>query len=113
MLDYEAYARAILVGLVKHPDAIKVRRSDDEGGILLTLDLHKEDMGRVIGKAGITIKGVRSILHAAGMQRQARVSLKINEPEGSTHPSAKLKEKRPDTVAQTRELDDVLGELAI
>ena len=68
--------------LVDNPDDVKVNRTVDEMGVLLTLDVHKDDMGKIIGRAGNTAKALRTLLRVVGMKNDARVNLKINEPEG-------------------------------
>lgn len=70
--------------LVDHPDDVKVNRTVDEMGVLLTLDVHSEDMGKIIGRSGNTAKAIRTLLRVVGMKNDARVNLKINEPEGGT-----------------------------
>ena len=56
-------------------------------GVLLTLDLHGDDMGKVIGRSGNTAKAIRTLLRVVGMKHNARVNLKINEPAGSARGS--------------------------
>jgi ribosomal protein S3 len=51
-------------------------------GVLFTLDLHADDMGKVIGRSGNTAKAIRTLLRVVGMKHNARVNLKINEPPG-------------------------------
>lgn len=68
--------------LVDNPDDVKVTRTVDEMGVLLTLDVNKDDMGKIIGRAGNTAKALRTLLRVVGMKNDARVNLKINEPEG-------------------------------
>lgn len=70
--------------LVDHPEMVKVDRKIDEMGVLITLDVHAEDMGMVIGREGMTAKALRTLLRVIGARNNARVNLKINEPEGST-----------------------------
>ncbi|MFT7557551.1 MAG: putative RNA-binding protein YlqC (UPF0109 family) [Planctomycetota bacterium] len=70
--------------LVDNQDAVKVTRTVDEMGVLLTLDVHPEDMGKVIGRKGATAKAIRTLLRVVGMKYNARVNMKINEPEGGT-----------------------------
>ena len=72
----------VVKNLVDKPDAVKVNRVVDEMGVLLTLDIDPEDMGKVIGRMGNTAKAVRTLLRVVGMKNNARVNLKINEPEG-------------------------------
>jgi hypothetical protein len=51
-------------------------------GVLLELSVSPEDMGKVIGKAGATAKSIRTLLRVLGSRNDARVNLKIVEPEG-------------------------------
>lgn len=74
------YLTAILTGLVTYPEAIKVNQTADEMGVLLTVSVHAEDMGRVIGRSGETAKSIRRILKAHGFAHQQNVSMKVMEP---------------------------------
>ena len=78
----QEFLEFVVKGLVEHPEAVKIGRSVDEMGVLLTLDLHPEDMGKVIGRSGNTAKAIRTLLRVVGMKHNARVNLKINEPPG-------------------------------
>lgn len=78
----------VVKGLVEHPEEVKIGRTVDEMGVLLTLDLHPDDMGKVIGRSGNTAKAIRTLLRVVGMKHNARVNLKINEPAGSTRGAA-------------------------
>ena len=69
--------------LVDNPDDVKVERKIDEMGVLISLDVNPKDMGMVIGREGATAKALRTLLRAIGAKNNARVNLKINEPEGS------------------------------
>jgi uncharacterized protein len=68
--------------LVDHPNDVKINRTVDEMGVLMTLTVNPEDMGKVIGRSGNTAKAIRTLLRVVGMKNNARVNLKINEPEG-------------------------------
>lgn len=68
--------------MVDNPENVKVDSRTDEMGVLLTLDLHPADMGKVIGRAGNTAKALRVLLRVVGMKENARINLKINEPAG-------------------------------
>lgn len=80
----QEFLEFVIKGLVEHPEDIKVHRVVDEMGVLLTLDLNAEDMGKVIGRSGNTAKAIRTLLRVVGMKHNARVNLKINEPVGGT-----------------------------
>jgi len=60
-----------------------------------------EDMGLLIGRSGSTAKAVRTLARIVGMRNNARVNLKIEEPEGGRVPPA----------GKTKNVDDVMGEL--
>lgn len=72
----------VVKSLVENPDDVKISRSVDEMGVLLTLSVNPGDMGKVIGRMGNTAKAIRTLLRVVGMKNNARVNLKINEPEG-------------------------------
>ena len=78
----QAFLEYVVKALVDHPDSVQVNRKVDEMGVLLTLDIHAEDMGKIIGRSGNTAKALRTLLRVVGMKNNARVNLKINEPEG-------------------------------
>lgn len=72
----------VVKALVDHPEEVKIQRTVDEMGVLMTLSVNPEDMGKVIGRSGNTAKAIRTLLRVVGMKNNARVNLKINEPEG-------------------------------
>jgi predicted RNA-binding protein YlqC (UPF0109 family) len=80
----QEFLEFVVRGLVEHAGDVKIGRVVDEMGVLLTLDLHPDDMGKVIGRSGNTAKAIRTLLRVVGMKHNARVNLKINEPAGST-----------------------------
>lgn len=81
------FLEMVVRSLVDNPDAVKIERSVDEMGVLLTLDVHADDMGKIIGRSGNTAKAIRTLLRVVGMKHDARVNLKINEPEGGRGPA--------------------------
>ena len=82
----QEFLEVVVKSLVDHPETVKVNRTVDEMGVLLTLDVHAEDMGKIIGRSGNTAKAIRTLLRVVGMKNDARVNLKINEPEGGRGP---------------------------
>ncbi len=74
----------VVKALVDNPNDVKITRTVDEMGVLMTLEVNGADMGKVIGRSGNTAKAIRTLLRVVGMKNNSRVNLKINEPEGST-----------------------------
>lgn len=93
--------------LVDKPEAVKVERKIDEMGVLITLDVDPQDMGMVIGREGMTAKALRTLLRVIGARNNARVNLKINEPEGSTRGNRQEKHE------EKKSLDDVMNDIQI
>lgn len=79
-----SFLEFLVKSIVDHPEDVKVERKIDEMGVLLTLQVHKDDMGQVVGRKGATAKSIRSLLRIVGLKNNARVNLKILEPEGGT-----------------------------
>ncbi len=100
----QAFLEYVVKGLVEHPEAIKITRTVDEMGVLLTLVVHKDDMGKVVGRQGATAKAIRTLLRVVGMKNEARVNLKINEPEGGMRDTNAAPQKE-------RSVEDVLADL--
>jgi predicted RNA-binding protein YlqC (UPF0109 family) len=90
----QAFLEYVVKGLVDNPDSVEIVRTVDEMGVLLTLTVHPDDMGKIIGKAGNTAKSIRTLLRVVGMKTDARVNLKIEEPEGGRGPSH-LRDEQP------------------
>ncbi len=78
----QQFLEYVVKALVDVPDRVKVVRTVDEMGVLLTLDIAPEDMGKIIGRSGNTAKALRTLLRVVGMKNNSRVNMKINEPEG-------------------------------
>lgn len=78
----QQFLEYVIKALVDNPDDVKVNRSVDEMGVLLTLEVSAADMGKIIGRQGNTAKSIRTLLRVVGMKNNSRVNLKINEPEG-------------------------------
>lgn len=76
------FVEYIVKEIVDNPEKVQVERKIDEMGVLLELTVAPEDMGKVIGKEGNTAKSIRTLLRVLGAKNNARVNLKIIEPEG-------------------------------
>jgi len=92
----------LVKSLVDKPDAVKLQRTVDEMGVLLTLEVDPADMGKVIGRSGNTAKAIRTLLRVVGMKNNARVNLKINEPAGSTRGEMKATKSVEEAMADLK-----------
>ncbi|MGH9856936.1 MAG: KH domain-containing protein [Acidobacteriota bacterium] len=78
------FVEYVVKSIVDHPEDVKLERDIDEMGVLITLTVNPEDMGQIIGRQGATAKSIRTLLRVIGARNNARVNLKINEPEGDS-----------------------------
>lgn len=79
----QQFVENVVKQIVNHPEDVKTDRIVDERGVLITLHINPEDMGYVIGRQGQTARAIRILLKIVGAKNNARVNLKIFEPEGS------------------------------
>ena len=103
----KAFLETIIKAIVGHPEKVEVDRTVDEMGVLLTLKVDPEDMGYVIGRRGQTAQAVRTLLKIVGAKNNARVNLKIYEPEGSTRPPRKEFSKPSEEQIDTSSIDNL------
>ncbi len=82
----QEFLESLIKSIVDHPEDVHVDRKVDEMGVLLSLKVHAQDMGQVVGRQGSTAKAIRTLLRIVGVKNNARINLKIEEPEGSTRP---------------------------
>ncbi|MCK4354813.1 KH domain-containing protein [Candidatus Parcubacteria bacterium] len=99
----------VVKALVDHPDDVKVDRKVDEMGVLLSLRIHSEDMGQIIGKEGSTARSIRNLVRIIGLKNHARVNLKIEEPEGGRGPARPTRgpEEKPSAEGAKTDLEDL------
>lgn len=97
-----AFLEYVVKALVDNPDQVEIARTVDEMGVLLTLTVAPEDMGKIIGKEGNIAKAIRTLLRVVGMKHNARVNLKVNEPVGG---------KRDGRPEEMKSVDQVVEEL--
>jgi len=98
----KSFLEYVVKALVDNPNDVKIDRKVDEMGVLITMTVNPADMGKIIGRQGNTAKAIRTLLRVIGMKNNARVNLKINEPEGST---------RPAPVSSSRSVDQAMEDL--
>ncbi len=85
----QQFVEYIVKTLVNNPDKVVVERSIDEKGVLLSLTVDPEDVGRIIGKRGMTAQAMRVLLRALGSKQNARYNLKIVNDEETSHREAR------------------------
>lgn len=101
----QQFVEYIVKTLVNNPDKVTVERKIDERGVLLMLTVDPEDVGRVIGRRGVTAQALRVLLRALGTKQDARYNLKIvnTDENGSTE---KKSEEKPAEIEENLESDD-------
>lgn len=113
----QQFVEYIVKTLVNNPDKVSVDRKIDEKGVLLSLTVDPEDVGRVIGKRGVTAQSIRMLLRALGTKQDARYNLKIvnTDDEGGERPhhhDERVEEKAeastdaPETIETTEEPEE-------
>ncbi len=108
-IDQE-FVEYVIKSIVDHPEDVKTDRQIDEMGVLLTLKVNPQDMGQVIGRKGSTSTAIRSLLRIVGIKNNARVNLKIEEPEGGqdrTRRSFQEETREPEKGAMDKVIDDI------
>jgi len=82
----QQFVEYIVKSLVGNPDDVAVDRIVDEKGVLLTLTVNPDDLGRVIGRRGVTAQSLRTLLRALGTKNSARYNLKIVNNDNPDEP---------------------------
>ena len=104
----QQFVEYIVKTLVNNPDKVAVERKIDEKGVLLSLTVDPEDVGRVIGKRGVTAQAIRVLLRALGTKQDARYNLKIINTDGEEEDGNSRQNEGNDEVEDTEK--DVAGE---
>ena len=69
----------IAKAIVDHPAQVRVHGVEGESAVIIELAVAKEDVGKIIGKEGRTIRAMRTILHATRVQKDKRHVLEVLE----------------------------------
>ena len=91
----QQFVEYIVKTLVNNPDKVAVERKIDEKGVLLSLTVDPEDVGRVIGRKGVTAQAIRVLLRALGTKQDARYNLKIVNSDDENDGNEGLHERKP------------------
>lgn len=87
------FVEYVVKSIVGQPEKVSVTRTVDSMGVLITLQVGKEDMGKVIGRSGQTAKAIRILLRVIGAKTNSRINMKIVEPEGGEVNEGKLEDE--------------------
>jgi predicted RNA-binding protein YlqC (UPF0109 family) len=77
----QAFVDYVVKGLVDHPEAVHITPVERQGMTIYELRLHPDDVGKVIGKQGVMINSIRSLLQAGGAKQGLRCALEIVEDQ--------------------------------
>jgi predicted RNA-binding protein YlqC (UPF0109 family) len=75
----QAYLEYVVKGLVQHPEEVSVTPVEREGTTIYELRMNEQDVGKIIGRQGMTISAIRSLLLAGSSRKGTRCSLEIVE----------------------------------
>lgn len=100
----QEFVEFVVKSIVDNPNEVTTERTVDEMGVLISLNVNPKDLGQVIGRSGQTAKSIRTLLRVVGAKNQARVNLKIIEPEGS---------RKPSSFSRTRSNDSAIDDLKL
>src|SRR3989344_6573756 len=105
----QQFVEYIVKSLVGNPDDVIVERIIDEKGVLLSLTVNPDDLGRVIGKRGATAQSLRTLLRALGTKNDARYNLKIVD-NGEPRPQRSYDDRPRDDYQPQQSNDDQQGD---
>ena len=108
----QQFVEYIVKTLVNNPEKVAVERKIDEKGVLLSLTVDPSDVGRVIGKRGITAQAIRVLLRALGTKQDARYNLKIintDDENGSDEESSDsaMKDSKKESVEEAKDVEEI------
>ncbi len=103
----QQFVEYIVKTLVNNPDKVQITRTIDEKGVLLSLEVDPEDVGRIIGRRGATAQSIRTLLRALGTKNDARYNLKIvnnDDFESKTHEDAAVENAETEAAGEESDL---------
>ena len=77
----QEFVEYVVKGLVDQPDAVTVTEVEGESTTVYELRMDSEDVAKVIGRRGVTINAIRSLLQAGAAKKGMRCGLEIIEDE--------------------------------
>ena len=108
----QQFVEYIVKTLVNNPEKVAVERKIDEKGVLLSFTVDPSDVGRVIGKRGVTAQAIRVLLRALGTKQDARYNLKIvnTDDEGAEQKPKKVETQPVDKIEEPEAVEEDVEE---
>ena len=75
----QAFLEYVVKGLVQHPEAVSIKPVERAGVTVYELRLSPDDVGKIIGRQGVTINAIRSLLLAGSARKGLRCAVEIVE----------------------------------
>jgi predicted RNA-binding protein YlqC (UPF0109 family) len=75
----QAFLEYVVKGLVQHPEEVSITPVERNGVTVYELRLNPQDMGKIIGRQGVTINAIRSLLQAGSAKKGLRCTVDIVE----------------------------------
>jgi len=67
--------RYLATSLVDQPDEVVVEAKEGDDGLVITITTHPDEVGKVIGRSGRTIKSIRTLARAIAGQGGCQVEV--------------------------------------
>lgn len=114
----QQFVEYIVKTLVNNPDKVQIDRTIDEKGVLLSLEVDPEDVGRIIGRRGATAQSIRTLLRALGTKNDARYNLKIvnnddYEPAAKEDASAESDDESVEAPVETEAVEEEVDDTPV
>ena len=114
----QQFVEYIVKTLVNNPDKVQIDRTIDEKGVLLSLEVDPEDVGRIIGRRGATAQSIRTLLRALGTKNDARYNLKIvnnddYEPAAKEDAPAESDDEPDEAPAEEEEVEEEVDDAPV
>lgn len=71
----------IIIHLVEHPEDVQITEEQDAQGMVYTISVNQEDIGRIIGKGGSVIHSIRNISRIRAIKEGIRAKIVIADSE--------------------------------
>lgn len=77
----EEFLNYLIPQLVDNKERIAITKAEEDGSIVFTIQVAKEDMGKVIGKEGKIINAIRNLVKILAVKEGKRVTIQLSEPQ--------------------------------